>query len=112
MSRKINKPTTEQDDRWADASKAAKVDRQSMGKGDEGNYFLLETDLEVGSQVLVCQQANPEAVAVFPHPIDAKNYVDDWGEIGYGYMLLKAVDGLKGGNSIKTLEERRKVVGE
>lgn len=111
MTNEIDKPTPEQDERWKKASEDTKADRKSMGKGDEGNYFLLETDLEVGTQVLVCQSGNPEAVAMFPHPTDAKKHVDDWGEVGYGYMLLKAVDGLKGANSTKTLEERRKVVG-
>lgn len=99
--------TEEQEKRFKEAGAAQKAARLKDGHADDGTYIIIETDLSAGMQTVVSMPHDNNEILRFVHPQLAKNYIAEWGEAGYGYVIFQAGDGVLGKNSAEDLKARR-----
>lgn len=107
VPREIPPVTKEQEKRWAEAGASQKEDKLKQGRADDGTYIIVETDQSTGMQTVVCAPHDNFEILRLAHPQLARNYIEEWGEAGFGYGIFKIVDGLNGTHSAEDIKKRR-----
>lgn len=120
------KTVIKHDDEALKKAAAEEKERQrKLGHGEDGNLMILEMDQNSGAQTLISgpnlsipikdangQQAiDPESgeplyqwqALVFPHQVQAEEWVKERGEKGFSYLILNAVSALQGSRSQEEL---------
>ena len=107
VPKEIPPVTEEQEKRWAEAGASQREDKVKQGHADDGTYIIVETDLSNGMQSVVSMPHDKNEILRFVHPQLVRNYIEEWGEAGYGYGIFKIVDGLNGTHSADDLKKKR-----
>lgn len=112
-------------DELAKAAAAEKERQAKLGHGDDGNLMILEMDQNSGAQTLISapnlsipiknpddtQATDPETgeplyqwqALVFPHRVQAEEWIKERGEKGFSYLILQAVHAMQGDRSTEEL---------
>lgn len=110
----------------AAAEREAEINSK-LGKGDDGSFVIIEMNRATGEQTLISapnlsmplyaaggvQLIDPETgaqmyrwqVLVFPARALAKSWVAERGEVGFGYLILQAVESMSGEKTPAELTE-------
>lgn len=126
MSETKHKIVLSREELDAAAQREADINNR-LGKGEDGSFVIIEMNRATGEQTLISAPnlsmplmndkgehlRDPETgdllyrwqALVFPARALAKSWVSERGEIGFGYLILQAVESVSGDNTPDELAE-------